>query len=927
MSRALTAYSILAFALAFATACSPSDPADPTPTPHTPLIERPAPGEVRAGQIKEHAERLVGGAADSKIGDWKLMNHEAVFVVSDVNHKDVYLLNSGALIDADIWRDGDSWDQIYSYAPMLGSVYKFEGTHITLLSDGLGEDKQAILRVDGFFKAADLLGGIFGFDINPYKHAVTGSTYYRLKPDTRALEIETVVYNVSNTAQNIHGGDALIPSDHFGMPFVIGGGFERTSMNGPTEMMGSLGERNELFFGLTPAGQHEYMLPSITALVSSGLPDMMLFLANQTQCKLQPGHSCSWQRYATVAESPARARTAALALQGLTAKALSGQITGEPSGTPVAGARVFLTPSHDPDHVIDLDVSDGAGQFNLHPRGFTEVTIWARPTDRGETAMHPEAQPPVPHAEGYLPADPMTIRTSEATGTLALTMSEPAMVTLRLKDTSGTKIPGKFSFAVTEPTHRNPVFDEESPYRYIRKVVWQAHADDITVAIPPGTYDIYASLGIEYELHQKADQVLVAGEEYEFDFVLTRSVDLTGWAQCDTHLHTSYSNHGRTSHTDRVITLVADGVNCAAITDHDRIFDFQPLVRTLGLEDRVLTFPATEVSTFLRGHINPYPIYPDYDKVDPDSRLPVQGDRLAVPWWEEGWTIPRLFERMRELGADVIQINHGSGVGGYFTMTGYDPETGAGGPEYSSKFDVLELTNGRQVDEAVDELKEIAFSLWDRGQRKTVVGVSDSHYRIPEAGYSRTLVRVAEDWHADMHEAQPVAGLLAMDAVVANGVFVDMTVSGAGYGETVTGKSHTVSMKVRAPSWVPLDGFTATLYYNNREIEVYNISVADFEAASGTWLATEYMLAEAEDGWLALEVREPEPENEDDNKVDLWPVAPGANPYAMTNPIFVDVDGNGWTPPKDPVPEGVLSTQYSPLEIGHSHGGGHHHHH
>jgi hypothetical protein len=25
-------------------------------------------------------------------------------------------------------------------------------------------------------------------------------------------------------------------------------------------------------------------------------------------------------------------------------------------------------------------------------------------------------------------------------------------------------------------------------------------------------------------------------------------------------------------------------------------------------------------------------------------------------------------------------------------------------------------------------------------------------------------------------------------------------------------------------------------------------------------------------------------------------------PYAITNPIWIDVDGNGWTPPKAPLP-------------------------
>ena len=110
-----------AMALFAASACtSDSTPEATDSRPN--LIERPAPGEVRAGQITKDAERLLGGSAENNVGDWKLMNHEAVFTVADVGPSGVYIMNGGALLDADLWRDGDSWDLVYDYAPMIGSV-------------------------------------------------------------------------------------------------------------------------------------------------------------------------------------------------------------------------------------------------------------------------------------------------------------------------------------------------------------------------------------------------------------------------------------------------------------------------------------------------------------------------------------------------------------------------------------------------------------------------------------------------------------------------------------------------------------------------------------------------------------------------------------------------------------------------------------
>jgi len=98
----------------------------------------------------------------------------------------------------------------------------------------------------------DILSGLLGFHPQPHLPTVSGSTYYRLAPDTRALEIETVVTNVSEVPQAITGGDGLIPSDHFGAPYMPGAGFARKRMQGETDFIGVVGERNEGAFGLMP---------------------------------------------------------------------------------------------------------------------------------------------------------------------------------------------------------------------------------------------------------------------------------------------------------------------------------------------------------------------------------------------------------------------------------------------------------------------------------------------------------------------------------------------------------------------------------------------------------------------------------------------------------------------------------------------------
>ncbi len=868
------------------------------------LAERPAPGEVRAGRIAHDEERMRGGAADSAVGDYKLMNHDAVFVIHDVGDSGVYLMNGGALLDADLWRDGESWDLVFNFAPIVSSVYHLEATSVSVESDG--SDGEAVLRVDGYFRSARLLAGISGFDLNERKDGLEGTTWYRLRPDSTALEIETVVRNTGAAAIRIPAGDAHIPSDHYGDPFVNGAGFRRDGMQQPTSLIGAVGERNEGTFALIPADGGQYDLPMPANLVIQ--KDMPVYLAPQIECAAEPGESCGWRRFAVVAESPARARAAVLEREGKTERTLEGRVVGNPSGKPVAGARVFVTPGNDATVILDMDITDADGRFAVHPGAATHVTLHARPTDRGETAVHPGALPPVAQAEGYVAATPLDVLLSNPPAKLELVMGEPAVVTLQLREPGGRKLPGKVTFvAPSGPIGANAAFGESRAYgnsvnQPIEKVAWQAHAEDMTVALAPGTYDIIGSFGIAHELGRQDDVTLGAGEKRTITLELEPAVDLTGWAQCDTHIHTSYSNHGRTSHTDRVITLAAEGLNCAAITDHDRIMDFQPLVRELGLEKTLFTFPALEVSTFLRGHINVYSLIPDTTK-------PNNG---AIAWWEEGNTIPILFRKMRDIGGRVIQINHGAGIGGYFTMTGYNPETGRGGPEFSPKFDVMELVNGKGFGD-VPELRDIAFSLWDRGRRKAVVGVSDSHYRIPEPGYARSLVYVGPEWHGAMGEEAVLRGFLAMNAVVSRGVFAEMRIGEARMGATVTGATQQVELRVEAPSWVLLT--QAELIWNGQVVQTFDIRGRESDVVR---LDVTAPLKRSSDGWVVLQVS---------GEGDLWPVAPGARPYAMTNPIFIDANGDGWVPPKTPPGEGEIGLAPHLGSALHGHGHGHDHDH
>jgi hypothetical protein len=89
-----------------------------------------------------------------------------------------------------------------------------------------------------------------------------------------------------------------------------------------------------------------------------------------------------------------------------------------------------------------------------------------------------------------------------------------------------------------------------------------------------------------------------------------------------------------------------------------------------------------------------------------------------------------------------------------------------------------------------------------------------------------------------------------------------------------------VNVEIRAPSWIVVD----TLHVWENGTEVQTIPVVD-NLASAT-------LAPESDAVYVLTVTGDE---------DMSPVYPGERPWAVAQAIFIDVEGDGWSPPLPPL--------------------------
>lgn len=222
---------------------------------------------------------------------------------------------------------------------------------------------------------------------------------------------------------------------------------------------------------------------------------------------------------------------------------------------------------------------------------------------------------------------------------------------------------------------------------------------------------------------------------------------------------------------------------------------------------------------------------------------------------------------------------------------------------------------------------ETWFSMLDRGHRATGVGTSDSHGLIgDEPGSARTLIYVGagKDVPGGYSRDDVMEAIRQHHAITTTAPFLEMTIDDHIIGDTVIaqGGSVDVTIRVRSSSWAKVDHL---VLYSNSQV------VADqvIPANQGTDYETRVHLALTRDSWVVAEVSGPG---------NLFPVLTPTEfppldatvlikalsvgldlsslpltsnfkpsrvhiqtPYAITNPIWIDVDGNGWTPPKPPL--------------------------
>jgi hypothetical protein len=795
----------------------------------------------RAFLVESDADLLQGRQAVGRVGDYRIDNGRIAAIIGGPDHSLWGPYGGGVLDLAPAGVD----DHFEEHFPVAGFLRSVRAESILVVKDG--SDGEAVIRVTGKDGPIPLIASLA-----PLMPANVDATVdYVLAAGADCLTIRTTLSNPGDTEMTLPVGDGVVFSET-GRTFGSGAGFDVPGLikQGNVDWIGS--DDVEVSFLLAPA---------------KGVK-MSLALSEQELNALL---------YDSVVIPPGESRTVERCLYAVPGRSLGAlNRFWEERGlslVQVEGSAAIDTPGFDRTR-LSLEITGNGGKF----------TGAANPDAAGAFAF----KVPVGKytatlsGQGFLPvSETFDAVLGETAGPLDLDPADPGRLDVQVEDGSGKGVPAR----VTVQAGADAGF-------FAGRVGMLPTLDGkATFFLPAGDYTVQGSSGPEWSV-SRVNATVVAGSVVEATCGIQHEVDTAGWLAGDGHNHSEFGIDSQMLREDRVKAEASEGLDLWVGTDHDIFTDFAPVVNSLGAADLLVAVVGNEVSPVGR-HFNGL------------SCTPAAEDMLkyfVVPWvyftpaGEVGGNRPEpeIWKTMHEeFGCRVVQLNHPRDGQGYFDFVGFDPEVGpssADPKKFDLTFDAIEVWNsGASWDEIEALTMPDWYSFLNRGHAKVATGNPDSHELDSWAGQPRNLVLLSQavtPGDATGTEKAFFDALLAFRSQVTSAPFVTFSVDGKDLGSTVVpGPDGSVEIAVRvdAASWVPLD--TVRLMGNGEVVEEWDVS-----GASGVVrLEATLELLPVADTWYHVVAF--------DKDETLAPVYPGRSSLSFTNPIWVDLAGDGFDPP------------------------------
>lgn len=791
-----------------------------------------------------------GKEVDCIYGDLVLRNNRIVVVIANPikgRNANMTVRNvDGAVIDLTL-RDAQS-DQLSAYYP-LNAQYDLSMT----------DDEAAKKPADGKLKSAPSISLLLSGPATDGQ-SKADVTYTLADNDTR-LKIVTRVTNTSDKPLDIGAVDSIRADGEFEF--------------GQADGLGLFGAYDRFWqqaYGVLtddPAGK------VVASSLKRGEKPELRIHGKNLEGTVAPGGVREVVRYLYPAANSLDALASARELRGEKLSKIDLTVS-DPAG-PVERADVTVKTAEG--ETVGHGQTDSKGRLNARlPSGRYDATVSAQ--GRGEKVIKIDAAKDA-HAEVALAA--------------------PGYFVAKITDNHGARTACKVQFTGRGDTP-TPNFGPDSAIHGIRNVYYTADGK-FRAPLAPGEYDVIISYGPEYDAEFTTIKV-TGGNETPLAAELKRTVDTRGWLSTDFHSHSTPSGDNTSSQRGRVLNLLAEHIEFAPCTEHNRITVYTPHIEHFDAASRMLSCPGMELTgrPLPINHQNAFPLTPkprtqDGGAPKHDEDPIMQIERLAM--WENG-------------SDKLVQINHPNLI----QMVGdrdLDGKPDGGFEKMFSFMDVIEIHPPYSIFSRLEALPKEReqgntifnwLQLLNLGYRLPGVVNTDAHWNFHGSGWLRNYVKTKTDEPAKALVADLVHECEHGHIVVTNGPFLEAAAKADNGGDTADvgddlkapgGKLH-MKIRVQCPNWLEVN--RVQIFVNGVPDPKLNFTRRSHPAMfhQGTIVFDENVPVELKaDAHLVVacagEDKQLGPVVGPDHAKEM--------PTAVGNPIFVDIDGEGFKPNGD----------------------------
>ena len=727
-------------------------------------------------------------------------------------------------------------DYFQELFPIAGFLRAVRVDSIEVVEDGSGG--KAVVRVTGSDGPIPIIAAV----ISTGALGLDVQIDYWLEPSDKCLHVSTTVTNSTAAMLTVPLGDGLVLTES-GRVFASDAGFNEAGIIGLSDMA---------YFGSELPDLTYLLVPPADATMAIALKEKELSPVLYGFIDVAAGESVAVERCFYVAKGrSANALAMEMADRGVATSEVTGEVIMELAGYDLTSMALDLTRN---------------GQF----MGAAAV----EPTGQIQVRLPPGSYEGILHGPSVAGVDvSFVVKAGEDTALGQLVLVSPGRLDVSITNAGGAPVPSRISLQT----------GADAPLSQSFAAVVPDLEGKATVFLHPGDYTVNGSRGPFWSICRK-NVTVQAGEVAKVSCAIEEEVDVAGWVAADLHTHSEYGVDSTLDRHIRVKAIVAEGLDFFAPTDHDIFFDFTPIVEDMDAGHLVRSIKGNEVS-LLYAHFN---------------CLGCEGEELA--YFVFSWlnldefgevlglmTGPQVWKLMKDVySAAMVQINHPRDGTGFFDFIGYDNQVGPASVEpglLDDTFDAFEVWN---ANESWDTMSGVLLPDWysfvNRGWNKIPTGNSDSHSLTAWVGQPRNMVQ-----SDSVDEDDLFAALKAHKSVVTSAPLIEFTLDGQGLGETVVpagaDKAVEATIEVFLASWAGLTD--VYLVANGETVVQWKVE----ESTDVLRFAVSETLLPQQDTWYHVIAH--------DSSGDLSPVYPGRRCTGFTQPIWVDLAGDGFDPPLD----------------------------